>query len=132
MDAITDELFLLFLFTIPGFFIVWTFQTTIDKRIKSDFEYLMFSTFWGVLLIAFMQVVLSEKNYTAFFENIFAGMIVLVFAGILFSWIIAQIFIDNFQKEKKNIFLFIDSALVKFFRRCRELLKNIFKKKKTD
>ena len=81
----------LLLFTIPGFFGVWAFRKANDSKHINDFEYLMFSVFWGIILLGFFGWAVSKETLTKALENLYAACIVFsafsVFFGSIFGGI---------------------------------------------
>ncbi|MCX6702191.1 MAG: hypothetical protein NTX96_03300 [Candidatus Zambryskibacteria bacterium] len=73
------DLFNLLLFTMPGFFFVWAFS----KNKKTDFEYLMFSMFWGILLMTLFYHVLPTEKFTPLLQNPYAGAVSLLITAMV-------------------------------------------------
>lgn len=79
------EVIHLLIFTIPGFFAVWSYNKAKGKKIESDFEYFMLSFFWGLFILAFLGWIMPIEKFSLFFENIYSGTLVLSFMSILFG-----------------------------------------------
>lgn len=71
-DPLSIDLVTLLLFTMPGFFFVRAFS----QKEKSDFEYLMLSMFWGILLIIFFYKILPAEKFGPLLANPHAGAVV--------------------------------------------------------
>jgi hypothetical protein len=65
----------------PGFFFVRTFS----KTRKSDFEYLMFSMFWGILLMVLFYKILPVTKFTPLLNNPYAGAVIFSVLAYLLS-----------------------------------------------
>ena len=104
MENITWDPILLLMFTIPGFFLVWSFSKTSGKKIESDFEYLMFSVFWGVILLGLVGHG-NEKWISKLFENIFTGMTVLSLIALMSGWVVSKVTTKYYKKVKKHFIL---------------------------
>lgn len=76
-QAMTIETFHLLLFTIPGFFAVWSYHKANGTKVESDFEYLIFSFFWGLILLGFLGWFLPQEKFNLFFKNIYSGTMIL-------------------------------------------------------
>ncbi len=73
MESVSDfGLINLLLFTLPGFFAVWSFNKFRGKKIESDFEYAAFSFFWGLIIMVVVVQFSSEDNVNKFFDNLYA------------------------------------------------------------
>jgi RsiW-degrading membrane proteinase PrsW (M82 family) len=84
-QRITLDVFHLLIFTIPGFFVVWSYNKAKGKKIESDFEYLVFSFFWGLFILALLGWIMPKEKFDLFFKNIYAATIVLSLINIIFG-----------------------------------------------
>lgn len=84
IDNIPVDLFNLLIFTMPGFFFVRAFS----NKQRSDFEYLMFSMFWGILLLVFFYHILPIEKFTPILQNPYSGAIALSMCGYVLGWAI--------------------------------------------
>lgn len=78
------------LVVLGGFFFLWSYgkASGIKKEFK-DFEYLVFSTFWGLMLLlalSFSSWVQRIPIPTELLKNPFATGIAMSFAGLAFGW----------------------------------------------
>jgi H+/Cl- antiporter ClcA len=83
------DIFHFFLFVIPGFITVWSFRYFTDSKKSRDFEYLVLSIFWGLLMILLYELlsVVTKTQVTKLFQNPYAAAIVLSLLGLLVGWI---------------------------------------------
>ena len=97
--AITFDILHSLIFVIPGFFAVWAYHEAKGKKIESDFEYLIFSFFWGLVILALFGWIMPREKFDLFFKNIYAGTIILSLINIILGNIIGGRFdqyIDKF------------------------------------
>lgn len=120
MELATNDLYLLFLFTIPGFFVVKTFTSVMGRKIESDFEYLMFSMFWGVILMAFMGAILDSEILTDIFSNPLVGMFLLSSTAVLFSYLTAHGILLNHPEKTSSFYNFVTKILTFFWKRIKK------------
>lgn len=83
-NNISIDLVNLLIFTMPGFFFVRAFS----KKQKTDFEYLMLSMFWGILLLIVIYNILPTERFIPLFGNPYAGAIVFSILGYLLGIVI--------------------------------------------
>jgi hypothetical protein len=99
------------IFTIPGFFGVWSFRKANDSKQISDFEYLMFSVFWGIILLGFFGWVVSKEMLTKALENLYSACIIFSLFSIFFGSIFGQI------NKERHLFHAIYSKLLNWIKR---------------
>lgn len=110
MDASSLDLFHLFLFLMPGFFVVHFYTKAKGTKIESDFEYFMFSMFWGLILFAFFQACFKDADKEKFISIIsqpYSAAIVFSILGIYFSYIVGYAFKNApfiYRKIKQKYF----------------------------
>lgn len=110
METFPVEAFHLLIFTIPGFFIVWSFRKINGENKISDFEYLMFSIFWGVLLLAFFASNLSKEKFITILNNPYAASLTFSIFGMFFGSVTGQLTKD------RDVFLLIYSKIIKLIK----------------
>lgn len=111
MDVFPIDIFHLLLFTIPGFFIVWSFRKVNGENKINDFEYLMFSVFWGVILLAFFGSQLPKEKLNLILSNPYAGCLIFSIFGIFFGNGIGQL------TKNKDFFIIIYTKIIKLIKR---------------
>jgi len=109
-EYLTLEIAHLLIFTIPGFFLVWSFNKARGVRIQNDFEYLIFSSFLGFVLLAVLGEIMTKENRSVLFENIYAGVVFLSFMGMMTGYILG-----SFEKLDKSIDRVLDKRNKKTF-----------------
>jgi hypothetical protein len=95
LDQIPYDIAQLLLFTIPGFFIVWSFRKTAGSKQIAEFEYLMFSAFWGVILLGFLGFSISKETLTLALSNPYSACIIFSTLGVFFGGIAGTFFRDR-------------------------------------
>lgn len=111
MNQIPFDILQLLLFTIPGFFIVWSFRKASSSESISDFEYLMFSVFWGVVLLGFLGFSVTKETLNSALSNPYTACIVFSTLGIFFGSISGIMFKD------RELFVIIFFRIVKILKR---------------
>lgn len=86
MDSFPTESFHLLIFTIPGFFLVWSYKDFGKSNKISDFEYLMFSLFWGLFMVAIFSSLVKKETIFPLLQNPYAGAITFSLLGIIIGW----------------------------------------------
>lgn len=69
---ISIDLVTLLLFTMPGFFLIWGFK----PNKKSDFEYFIFSMFWGIIIMVLFYQIIPTTSLIPLLNNPLAGAII--------------------------------------------------------
>lgn len=105
------EIVHLLVFTIPGFFGVWAFRKANDSKSINDFEYLMFSVFWGIILLGFFGWAGEKETFIKAFENIYAACIVFSLFSIFFGSVFGQI------NKDRDIFPILYSKLLSWVKK---------------
>lgn len=103
----TLDIFHLLIFTIPGFFAVWSYHKAKGKKIESDFEYLVFSFFWGLVILALFGWIIPKEKFDLFFKNIYSGTLILSLINI----VLGNIFGGRLDKYIDRLFSFIMSKI---------------------
>ena len=78
-ETLSIDLVTLLVFTMPGFFFVWAY----GKRRATEYEYFMFSMFWGVVLYWVFYHWIPLGGYVPALKNPLAGVAFSVIAVIL-------------------------------------------------
>jgi hypothetical protein len=103
MDTLMNlEMLHLLIFTIPGFFAVWSYHRAKNKKIESDFEYLILSFFWGLVIMAVLGWIMPGYKFELFFKNIYSSALVLSLISISLGSIIG----GKLDKYIDKLFLF--------------------------
>lgn len=93
-----------FLIILAGFGLVWGYRKgNGSRKTISDFEYLGFSAFWGVIVVAAYQE-MNKSNPEKFNElvnNPYAAGVVLFMIGVLAGFLVGAIF--SSLKHKLNL-----------------------------
>ena len=98
MELAQLDLLHLLIFTVPGFFAVWSYHKAKGKKIESDFEYAILSLFWGLVIIAILGWIMPREKFLLFFGNIYASALFLSLVYIILGSIIGGLldkYIDN-------------------------------------
>lgn len=111
MDTFPIDAFNLLIFTIPGFFGVWAFRKANDSKPISDFEYLMFSIFWGIILLSFFGWTAPKEIFIKTLENIYAASITFSLFAIFFGSIFGQ------MNKDRHVFPILYSKLLDWIKR---------------
>ena len=77
------DLLTLLMFTVPGYFVVWSFHKANKSEPKSDFERLIFSVFWGVVMLCSYPLLTTAEQLKQLLGNPFATMMVFSFLGVM-------------------------------------------------
>lgn len=86
-ESISIDLATLLIFTMPGFFFVWAH----GKKKNSDFEYFMFSMFWGVVLYWIFYRWFPVGNYIHTLQNPLAGAIAFSFCALVLGSLLKKL-----------------------------------------
>ena len=93
------------IFIIPGFITVWTFRYFTKSEKKGDFEFLLSSFFWGLMLLfitEFGYSILYPTDYITKFnkliENPYAAALVLPITSVVFGIVAARVSRTNYFK----------------------------------
>ena len=70
-ETLSIDLVTLLVFTMPGFFFVWAY----GKRHATEYEYFMFSMFWGVILYWTFYHWLPLGTYVPLLKNPLVGAV---------------------------------------------------------
>jgi hypothetical protein len=91
MESINFDIIYVLLFTLPGFFTVWSFRKgSKTKNPINDFEYAMFSVFWGIIVFGLFEKIIGDHFYSMT-ENPFAFSILVSLLTCFFSYIIGEL-----------------------------------------
>jgi uncharacterized YccA/Bax inhibitor family protein len=71
-DIISIDPVIFLIFVLPGFF----FLKTIGIKCNSEFEHMILSFFWGVLLITLYYKFIPIEKFNSFIENPYLGAII--------------------------------------------------------
>ena len=74
-EALSMDLVTLLMFSIPGYFVVWTFHKFNKSKSESDFERLVFSFFWGSVLLVSYSLLAGADQFRLLVSNPFATML---------------------------------------------------------
>ena len=77
----------LLIFVMPGFFLV---RAISDKK-RGDFEYLMLSMFWGIILMAIYYKIYPQDKMLVYLNNPYAGAIIFSISAWAFGWLTKRI-----------------------------------------
>lgn len=91
MDTFPIETFHLLIFTIPGFFIIWSYRKVRGGNAISDFEYLMFSLFWGLILLIVYASIVDQVTISTVLKNPYATAVSFSLLGSAAGWTTAQL-----------------------------------------
>lgn len=78
------ELFVLLIFTMPGFFLIKIFS----KKSRSGFEHSILSLFSGILLMTLYYYILPNDKFNILIQNPIAGAIIFSIITILFATVV--------------------------------------------
>jgi hypothetical protein len=120
MENFTISDFNFFLFAIPGFLMVWCFRKFTHKEIKSDFELVGLSIFWGLVNLALWEFFSGTKIVNETLKNIYVAALVLCLVGVLFSYIGSWIALQKWWLAVK---VCLKSRPVRFIKFIREKLQ---------
>lgn len=94
--------FIYFFIILAGFMTVWAFRRTTKPKDKiSEFEYIGFSAFWGIAMIALyggIETHFIQISKVDLFSNPFATGLFLSVIGMIISFIVGSIW--NFLKMR--------------------------------
>jgi hypothetical protein len=86
-ETLSIDLVTLLVFTMPGFFFVWAH----GKRRATEYEYFMFSLFWGVFLYWLFYHWIPLGNYVAALQNPLAGALVFSIIAAILGGLVSKI-----------------------------------------
>lgn len=105
------EIVQLLIFTIPGFFGVWSFRKANNSKHITDFEYLMFSVFWGIIFLTFLGLAAPKETLIKALTNIYSACIVFSLFSMFFGSIFGQI------NKDRDIFPILYSKLLNWIKK---------------
>lgn len=94
-----------FLIILGGFFAVWSYRKTSRwKRDITDFEYLGFSAFWGLLLMGLMAISsnIQNKDFGVILESPYITGSILSFGGVIIGTFTARVVNWVFRDSYKS------------------------------
>lgn len=99
------ETYTYFQIILAGFVMVWSYRNFSKSQFKiSDFEYLGWSSFWGLCLLLFLQWVLQGyPDFEELIANPFATGLILSIFGFLFGFIFGGLVTFFRKKNKKKL-----------------------------
>jgi hypothetical protein len=91
------------IFIIPGFLMVWCFRKFTHKEIKSDFELIGLSVFWGLINLLLWELINKKETVAKMFENVYSAAFFLCLFGILCSYISSWVALQEWWSGLKKI-----------------------------
>lgn len=95
-ENIPIDLINLLIFTMPGFFFVRAFS----KKVRTDFEYLMLSMFWGILIMILFYNILPGTRFIPLLDNPYAGALIFSILSYMLGFLIK--FAKNLSQRITN------------------------------
>lgn len=111
------------IFVLPGFMLMWSFRYCSKSNTKlSDFEYLAFSTFWGLVLLLINEWVMPKEKVIEILANPYTATFIFAITGLFFGYVGGFLkkelkeFIRYLQKWGQPPFILENAKLIKTVR----------------
>jgi hypothetical protein len=86
-ETLSLDLVTLLVFTMPGFFFVWAH----GRRKATDYEYFMFSMFWGIILYWIFYRWIPLGVYIPILKDPLAGAIAFSFLALILGGLVSKL-----------------------------------------
>lgn len=84
LDTISPDILNYLIFIMPGFFFFWI---VFGKKNRSDTELVVFSLFWGIILMFLYHFVIPKDEFNSLIKNPYLAAVILSIASLALGFI---------------------------------------------